>query len=65
MIERGGPEDTWEVTCDGCPEAIEVEAEGFHRAVEAIKRLGWRIRMIAGEWLHFCSDCVEEGRHEG
>lgn len=65
MIERSGIEDTWEVSCDACPEAIEVEIEGFHRAVEAIKDLGWRIRhRKAVGWLHFCPACVEDGRHE-
>lgn len=64
MIERGGLEDTWEVNCDACSHAEEIEAEGFHRAVEAIKRRGWRIRMVAGEWLHLCPSCVEDGRHE-
>lgn len=58
MIERpnyGGPIC---FHCDGCPEVIETELTDFGTALAMIRRSGWRVKQVCGEWIHMCRDCA-------
>jgi hypothetical protein len=45
------------VECDSCPEVLDTETSDFPEALDMMKREGWNIRKIAGEWLHGCPKC--------
>lgn len=60
---------TWELQCDGCAFAEELEkddAQTFQDAVEYLKAEGWKIVRRGGAWLHHCPHCAERpvGRGE-
>ena len=60
-IERDDPA-FWRVTCDVCgvEEAFDMHTyETFNAVVAAMKRNGYRIKKIAGEWVHECPACKE------
>lgn len=58
-IEREGGFDG-EITflCDGdrCNEIHETRTADFQAALADMKSAGWKVRRIAGEWMHFCQD---------
>lgn len=62
MIERDG--STFTATCDTCPDHIETAETDFFQAIEAIKKLGWRVFKQLGEWMHMCPACLEQERQE-
>ena len=54
--------DTWEMHCDGCPEADARDADdfSFRGFVQEMRRAGW-LAVLANEddeWEHFCPDCA-------
>lgn len=61
MIERDQGFNTFEVSCDECPEATEIDTDGDWSAMIAeLKEHGWSIRKDADdEWTHICPACVE------
>lgn len=59
MTEKQGP-GAFEAMCDVCPEHVEIEAASFKDAADRLKRDGWRIDNVKGEWLHTCPSCLED-----
>lgn len=57
MIEYDNDDETMTMTCDarGCIEDVELEGS-FQDCVDQAKQLGWKIKNVDGEWLHFCPD---------
>jgi uncharacterized C2H2 Zn-finger protein len=55
MIERQGGKIL--IECDSCDEVLDTDTADFEEARAAMRREGWRIRKIAGEWLHGCPRC--------
>lgn len=45
------------VECDSCPEVLDTETRDFDEARDVMKREEWKVRKIAGEWLHGCPKC--------
>jgi hypothetical protein len=43
--------------CDACPETFDTETDEFPVALNMIKRDGWHVRKVAGEWMHCCDKC--------
>jgi uncharacterized C2H2 Zn-finger protein len=56
MIDRQGGKTL--IECDSCEEVFTGE-EGveFIDVLNAAKSDGWKVRKIAGEWLHGCPKC--------
>jgi len=52
---------TGEAQCDKCPDTVDIEADSFTGAVAALRKDRWHIRIVDGEWIHHCVDCVLEG----
>ena len=48
MIDRQGGKIL--VECDSCDEVLETETGEFDEVRQVMRREGWRIRKIAGEW---------------
>lgn len=58
-IKKDGP--TFVVHCDECPESLDTEADGYHRAVAVTRERGWRtFRGPDGEWANACPACVQK-----
>ena len=58
MIQRRKGSDLWDVSCDSCSTGCEeILAETFRECVDEMKRLGWLIVSIRGDWEHYCGDC--------
>lgn len=58
-IEReGGYEGDIIFLCDGerCNEVHRTGTGYFFDALEDVKKAGWKVRKIVGEWMHFCPD---------
>jgi uncharacterized C2H2 Zn-finger protein len=55
VIDRQGGEIV--VECDSCDQVLHTGTNDFAEAREAMKREDWRVRKIAGEWLHGCPSC--------
>lgn len=55
MIDRQGGRIL--VECDSCDEVLDTDTADFSEAREIMKREGWRVRLIAKEWLHGCPKC--------
>jgi len=47
--------------CDNCGEEMQTDAEDWHDALDEIKRDGWTVKNINGEWEHWCQDCSNGG----
>jgi uncharacterized C2H2 Zn-finger protein len=45
------------VECDSCDQVLDTETDDFTTALALVRREGWRMRKIAGEWLHGCPKC--------
>jgi hypothetical protein len=45
------------VECDSCPAVLETETADFSEARAIMQREEWKVRQIAGEWLHGCPKC--------
>jgi len=43
--------------CDGCSEIFESETADFELALGILKEAEWQMRMIKGEWCHYCPTC--------
>ena len=60
--------NTWEMHCDGCPEADarDVDDFSFRGFVQEMCRAGWAAVPPgeAGEWEHFCPDCTASRERE-
>ena len=57
-IERNG--DMINIACDVCgAEWDEYPSADFNIMWSAAKRLGWRAKKIANDWVHECPDCKE------
>ena len=41
---------------DRCNEIHETGTANFEAALADMKAAGWKVRRIAGEWMHFCPD---------
>ncbi len=62
MIERDGfDSDIYEVSCDYCPEDIEIDSGGeWGSMIRNIKELGWKmLKLNDEEWKHMCPECVK------
>lgn len=57
MLDKQGI--TFVAICDHCPEDYDTEEDEFYSAVEAMKREGWRVAKVQGQWDHTCPDCQE------
>lgn len=55
MIDRQGGQIL--VECDSCDEVLETGTDEFSEARAVMRREGWHVRQIAGEWLHGCENC--------
>lgn len=56
MIDR--QHDRVLIACDSCDEVFEGEPDDeFSDVWGSAKRIGWRTRKIANEWLHSCPTC--------
>ena len=59
MIEKPDP-FFWEVYCDKCSWDESIDADTcahFQSLIEYLKEEGWCMRLIKGEWHHFCPYC--------
>ena len=59
--------NTWEIHCDGCPEADARDADDFSFVgfVQEMRRAGWlSLLREEDEWEHFCPDCAERRERE-
>jgi hypothetical protein len=45
------------VECDSCDAVLDTETKDFEEAREKMRREGWKVRKIAGEWIHGCGRC--------
>jgi hypothetical protein len=45
------------VECDSCDEVLHTDTGDFEVARELMNQDGWRVRKVAGEWLHGCAKC--------
>lgn len=46
------------ICCDDCSATIEGrEDDGFPELWARARKIGWKTRKIAGEWLDACEDC--------
>lgn len=61
MIDANRELDQMEIECDedGCNNSFDMDGTYFKDATDEMKRRGWKIKKIKGEWKHFCTDCVE------
>ena len=50
---------TYEVICDNCGEGFECDT--WEGVLESMRLEGWRKKLIDSTWVHFCSECAEEG----
>jgi len=48
------------LTCDNCGNVAGKVFDGFEKAVEAKKELGWKSKKINGQWEDWCEECCEE-----
>jgi uncharacterized C2H2 Zn-finger protein len=55
MIDRQGGKIL--VECDSCDEVLETDTADFAEARALMQREEWKVRKIAGEWLHGCPKC--------
>ena len=56
MIDRQGNKVL--IECDSCDEVFEGHQDGpFEEVWPEARREGWKVRKIAGEWLHGCPKC--------
>jgi uncharacterized C2H2 Zn-finger protein len=55
MIDRQHGHIVFE--CDSCDEVFDTETDDFADALAMIKRDDWKVRKIAGEWIHCCGRC--------
>lgn len=65
MLTRSRDQKLWCVSCDSCPDGIEIdrqEAPEITDLAEHIKAEGWTARRIDGGWDHFCPDCSKKGK---
>lgn len=51
---------TFTAYCDFCNNDYETEETDFLGAVDAIKRIGWKVFKKMNEWFHKCDNCVLE-----
>lgn len=58
MLEKSG--STFYASCDFCPDSVDTQETEFLSAVEAIKRLAWKVFKKMGEWFHKCGCCQAE-----
>ncbi len=58
MIENGGA-GGFVATCDVCGEEKFADVEAVAWAVDHIKKEGWSVKKIEGEWEHMCPTCQE------
>lgn len=56
MIDRQHGEIIF--SCDDCDDTMETGEDDFHVALAIVKREGWTVRQVSGEWLHRCPSCV-------
>jgi hypothetical protein len=45
------------IECDSCDGVLDTETADFDEARALMKREGWHVRKVAGEWLHGCPSC--------
>jgi len=45
------------IECDSCDEILDTETKDFDEARNVMRRVGWKVRKIADEWLHGCPNC--------
>lgn len=64
MIERSW-NDEYRVECDGCGDEFFVETEEWKEVLDELKEREWKYRNNAGDWEHYCPDCVQRERSEG
>lgn len=55
MIDRQGGKLI--VECDSCDDVLDTGTADFSECREIMKREEWKVRKIAGEWLHGCPKC--------
>lgn len=45
------------VECDSCDQVLDTATKDFEEAREMMQREEWKVRKIAGEWIHGCPKC--------
>jgi hypothetical protein len=55
MIDRQSGKILFE--CDSYDAVCDTETDDFSEALAMIKRDDWKVRKVAGEWLHGCAKC--------
>jgi len=45
------------LTCDNCGEGEEFDS--WVDVIEFMREEGWRMKLVGGEWEHYCSECQE------
>lgn len=59
------PGQFYAVSCDFCPDGLELPATGFEAAVAALRDAGWRsVKARDGSWEHACPAC-QQRREQG
>lgn len=56
-VRKNYVDHTTTFTCDTCGETFEADGLNFEDALDEFKDRGGAVRLIAGEWEHFCEDC--------
>ena len=48
-----------QVVCDNCGEGFETDGT-FKDAMQLMKEMGWKTKVVDNVYRHYCSECVEE-----
>lgn len=54
MIDRQRGKIIFE--CDTCSEVLDTDESDFDQANAARREAGWTVRVVNGEWEHYCSE---------
>lgn len=65
MIEKNQDFDNYSVYCDHCSHDDLIDEEIFTDVIQHMKKEGWRISKVKGEWDHKCPSCVEDAQAGG
>lgn len=49
--------DGFSVSCDSCPEVVDLETKDFGEALNKMRELGWVAIRTGNAWEHECPDC--------
>lgn len=56
--DHGDGEGLFQVDCDmaSCKESHEIEGN-WTTVINWLKEQNWKFNKVAGEWMHFCTNC--------